>query len=628
MTPTRSIDADAAAHRPPAPPDDIGQGLRPPSRGRRRTVGPPPGRGLGVRIGSHRVSVSTLLLLDVVLLCIIGLVMVGSASSVISIATYGSPWAILIREAMWMAIGWHCPLAGHPLRLPQAAAVQPAHHAGDVRPALRRAGPGPRCPRHGLEPLGRLRAVPAAALRADEARPHPVRRRLHHPAPRRGRSDRRIIGPLLIVTGFACVLILAQPDMGTAMVLGFIALALLFVSGVRLGPVMKVLARPGRPGPDCRHRLAHRRARLLSFMDPSAHVRARGTRSCSRSSGWVGPPGRSGIGGGQAQWGFLPNAHTDFIFSVIGEQLASSARSSCWSPRRLHVAGHPGRRAVARPLRRLGLPGPGGLDRGRDAHQRRGRGGCAARHRYSVPFISFGGSSLVITMVAAGILINVARRGESGCTLRVAGSGRRGPARREVGERSAPHGDCGRRDRRPHVPSLQIARALVDRGHPAESIELYGSRRGHEATTCPTLEFPYTLLHGRGLRRSLHPSAWWAMRARSSAWSGLPAGPRLVPAPATPRRGRRRRLRQLPRRRGGGVHGVPLVCMTTDAVPGPSTACLAGTPPPTPGLRRDRAAPGPSRARRCGPSSPPSTVRPRAGRPAGWRWVSRPTARP
>src|SRR5271154_2970325 len=61
--------------------------------------------GIGVRIGSRRISVSTLLLLDVVLLCLIGLVMVGSASSVVSIATYGSPWAILIREAMWMAIG-------------------------------------------------------------------------------------------------------------------------------------------------------------------------------------------------------------------------------------------------------------------------------------------------------------------------------------------------------------------------------------------------------------------------------------------------------------------------------------------------------------------------------------------
>ena len=60
------------------------------------------------------------------------------------------------------------------------------------------------------------------------------------------------------------------------------------------------------------------------------------------------------------------------------------------------------------------------------------------------------------------------------------------------------------------VPSLQIARALVERGHAAGSIELYGSRRGQEATTWPTLEFPHTLLPGRGIRRSVRPSAWWA----------------------------------------------------------------------------------------------------------------------
>jgi UDP-N-acetylglucosamine:LPS N-acetylglucosamine transferase len=50
---------------------------------------------------------------------------------------------------------------------------------------------------------------------------------------------------------------------------------------------------------------------------------------------------------------------------------------------------------------------------------------------------------------------------------------------------------------------LQIARALVARGHPAGSIELFGSRRGQEAALWPTLEFPFTLLPGRGIRRSL-----------------------------------------------------------------------------------------------------------------------------
>jgi UDP-N-acetylglucosamine:LPS N-acetylglucosamine transferase len=57
------------------------------------------------------------------------------------------------------------------------------------------------------------------------------------------------------------------------------------------------------------------------------------------------------------------------------------------------------------------------------------------------------------------------------------------------------------------VPSLQIARALVTRGHAPEEVELFGSRRGQEATVWPPLEFPYTLLPGRGIRRSLKPRA-------------------------------------------------------------------------------------------------------------------------
>ena len=196
-------------------------------------------------------------------------------------------------------------------------------------------------------------------------------------------ADRRIIGPLLIVTGFACVLILAQPDMGTAMVLGFIALALLFVSGVRLGPVMKVMAALVGLALIVAVASPYRRARLLSFMDPSAHSSGSGYQVMQSLIGLgSGHLVGSGLGGGQAQWGFLPNAHTDFIFSVIGEQLGHRRRPlRARPPRRLRVARHPGRRAVAGPLRRAALARAGGLGGGGDPHQRRGGGGRAARHR-------------------------------------------------------------------------------------------------------------------------------------------------------------------------------------------------------------------------------------------------------
>ena len=119
------------------------------------------------------------------------------------------------------------------------------------------------------------------------------------------------------------------------------------------------------------------------------------------------------------------------------------------------------------------------------------------------------------------------------------------------------------------VPSLQIARALVARGHAPESIELYGSRRGQEATTWPKLEFPFTLLPGRGLRRSMRPAAWWANvgAVAGLAWACLRAlgsfvlrRPRVVVVVGG--------YASFPAGLAALLTRVPLVCMTTDAVPG------------------------------------------------------------
>ena len=119
------------------------------------------------------------------------------------------------------------------------------------------------------------------------------------------------------------------------------------------------------------------------------------------------------------------------------------------------------------------------------------------------------------------------------------------------------------------VPSLQIARALVDRGHAANTVELYGSRRGHEATTWPTLEFPFTLLPGRGIRRSLRPAAlvanvgavfglvWACLRAVGSFLVRRPRAVVVVGGYAS-----------FPAGLAAVVTRVPFVSVTTDAVPG------------------------------------------------------------
>ncbi len=368
-------------------------------------------------------AVSTILLADVVLLCVIGLVMVGSASSVISIDTYGTPYAILIREAMWMVIG--VVALGLAVRI-------------DYR-RLRRFSPllllvtfgllfVVLVPGLGVHAMGSSRWVGFGQFRLQPSELMKlaltlfaadfIARRLDEDA-----TDRRIIGPLLLVTGFACVLILAQPDMGTAMVLGCLALALLFVSGVRLGPVMKVMAALAALALIVAVASPYRRARLLSFLDPSAHGSGSGYQVLQSLIGLgSGHLVGMGIGGGQAQWGYLPNAHTDFIFSVIGEQLGivgalfvlALLGSFIWL----------GIRAAIQAPDRFGSLLALGLSAWVAAETLINVGavvGVLPVTGIPLPFISFGGSSLVITMLAAGMLINIARQGEKGAApLRLA----------------------------------------------------------------------------------------------------------------------------------------------------------------------------------------------------------------
>jgi cell division protein FtsW len=223
----------------------------------------------------------------------------------------------------------------------------------------------------------------------------------------------------LLVTGFACVLILAQPDMGTAMVLGCLALALLFVSGVRLGPVMKVMAALAGIALIVAVASPYRRTRLLSFLDPSAHGSSSGYQVMQSLIGLgSGHLFGMGIGRGQAQWGYLPNAHTDFIFSVIGEQLGivgalfvlALLGGFIWL----------GIRAAMQAPDRFGALLALGLVAWVASETLINIGavvGVLPVTGIPLPFISFGGSSLVITMAAAGILINVARQGERGKPL-------------------------------------------------------------------------------------------------------------------------------------------------------------------------------------------------------------------
>jgi cell division protein FtsW len=360
----------------------------------------------------RNVPTATILLGLVVILCLIGLIMVGSASSVISISLYGTPWAIFIREIMWMVIG--VAALGFAMRFdyrgwrrlsPVILIVTFAMLVAVLVPGLGVHAEGS----SRWIGFGQFRIQPSELMKlalvlfgADL-----ITRRLDE-----GSDERRLIGPLLIVAACAGLLILAQPDMGTAMVLACITMALLFCSGVRLRPVMKIVALliglallVGLFSP-------YRRARLLSFLDPSGHGSTSGYQVSQSLIGLgSGHLFGLGLGSGHQKWGSLPNAHTDFIFSVIGEELGLVGAVAVLAL--LGAFAWFGLRAVSRAPDRFGALVSLGLVAWITAETIINIGaviGVLPVTGIPLPFISFGGSSLVITMLAAGILINIARQ--------------------------------------------------------------------------------------------------------------------------------------------------------------------------------------------------------------------------
>jgi cell division protein FtsW len=128
--------------------------------------------------------------------------------------------------------------------------------------------------------------------------------------------------PALLCVGFVCALILSQPDFGTTVIVGTLALLMLFVGGARpahvgglvmVGAVGMVLAVQVAP---------YRMRRLLAFLDPFEHSQDSGFQLVQSLLAF-GSGGATGVGLGQSKQKmlFLPEAHTDFIFALVGEEL-------------------------------------------------------------------------------------------------------------------------------------------------------------------------------------------------------------------------------------------------------------------------------------------------------------------
>jgi len=227
------------------------------------------------------------------------------------------------------------------------------------------------------------------------------------------RTLKELWRPVGLTTVVFCGLILVEPDLGTAIAIVLMVSAILLVSGIpgrTLGGGLGIAATLGL--------LAvwfepYRRARLFSFLNPWQDAQGAGFQTVQAMIG-LGSGGIFGVGLGQSvqKANYLPEAHTDMIFAVIGEELGLIGASLVIGAFALLAL--TGFRIAMRcedPFGKLLAAGITALVCGQAAINLAAALGIAPLTGIPLPFVSYGGSSLVVLLAAVGILLNIAVNG-------------------------------------------------------------------------------------------------------------------------------------------------------------------------------------------------------------------------
>jgi cell division protein FtsW len=229
--------------------------------------------------------------------------------------------------------------------------------------------------------------------------------------PKRARSLAGL-GPYLLLVGFAVLLIAKEPDLGTAIVLSFAVCCMLFLAGVRprtLAPVGAVIAIAGI-GMIATH--PYQEERLTGFLNPGSDTSGSGFQA-KQATIAVGSGGIFGVGLGESvqKASYLPEAHTDMVAAVIGEELGLAGMFVLIGL--FGMFGYAGLRAAHRARDRFSKLLAGGLTSlimAQAALNLFAVLGLAPLTGVPLPFVSYGGTSLILTLACAGLILNVARR--------------------------------------------------------------------------------------------------------------------------------------------------------------------------------------------------------------------------
>jgi len=345
-------------------------------------------------------------------LALFGVVMVYSASADVAHAQQGDQYFYVKRQAIWT-------VAGLALMLAASQTDYTILKRRGVVVALLAVTVAALCVVFAFSPTNGARRwikLPGASLQPSEFSKLTLAVFLAWLLERRAGDEgaiRKTLVPAFGVTGLFVLLVAAEPDLGTAMMLGVICLAMLYTAGARLthlgtlaaagvfGAVAMIVAAPWRM------------KRLWAFLDPWADPQGSGYQVV-QSLIAVGSGGTHGLGfaEGRQKMFFLPYAHSDYIFAVVGEELGLLGALTVLAVFGLFL--WRGVRAALRAPDRFGMLLGMGIVAGIVAQALFNMSvvlSLVPSKGIPLPFISYGGSSMLLTLGAVGVLLNISQQG-------------------------------------------------------------------------------------------------------------------------------------------------------------------------------------------------------------------------
>ncbi|MDH3301880.1 MAG: putative lipid II flippase FtsW [Acidimicrobiia bacterium] len=233
-------------------------------------------------------------------------------------------------------------------------------------------------------------------------------------ARRERRMDRPelTVRPVMLTLCLLSGLIVLQPKLGTPLVLAAVACLMLFVAGARLPSLFAWAGGLAAGGLAMALAVSYQQDRLTSFLDPWKDPGGDGFQIIQSRVGIAsGGVGGVGLGASRAKWGFLPESQTDFIFAIVAEEVGLIGASAVILAFVL-VAFFGVRAALGAPDR-FGMLLAAGITIWLVFQAFLNIGiviGVLPTTGEPLPFLSYGGTSIIVTLTAAGLLTGVSRR--------------------------------------------------------------------------------------------------------------------------------------------------------------------------------------------------------------------------